>query len=288
MGRIRWEKIPDYAWRSNRSLTSHLRRTGHDPVLLGVSLALGDHLRVASEGARWIERDGFPSDQEWADEHESVLNFAAAHGQFERSLGRLRGTARQRDATFAEFRVAFFLARNGFNILQWEPNVTGRPGDLLVEWPGTEPIFVETKAPDWEGELSTDERATRKVSPKYVDGDGRWVDPVPNVLRVIRSNVLPKLGDYLPNMAIVHDDLFVSPTHRPSKWPKRFCDGMANPEFARLGAIYFVRPDRPLPGLGVDYATLFVENPNCLPACRIPTEVVTGLRRSERAGLRIY
>ena len=281
MEETRVHHVPDRPGGARRDLADHFRATGHDPRSEGLEVDLGDHLRIAADGARWLDQDDFPADQIWADEIEAVLNFAAVNGQFDRALGRLRGSARQRDATVAEFRVAFFLRRNGFRILEWEPNATGKPGDLLIQWRETPPIFVETKAPDWEGELSPDEREERKRLPKHVTGDGRAVDPVGAILDVVRENAVPKFGDSRPNLVVIHDDLFVSPAELPSTVVRdRVAAGLADDGFERVGAVCFVHPTRPLPGREIIYATLFVENESALPACRIPEPVSIGLRRS--------
>jgi hypothetical protein len=234
-----------------------------------------------SRNARWLGEDEFPSDQPWADEVEAVLSFAGVQGQFEARLGRLRGNCRQRDAALAELRVAFFFHRNGFRILEWEPIATLRAGDLLIQWPGTAPIFVEIKAPDWEGELSGDERSMRKRLPKDISGEARWVDPVGAVLSVVEDGALPKFSDSTPNLVVVHDNLFVSPALAPGDvLQESLSTELRREAFRRVGGLFFVHPVLRSPFVEVVYATLFVENPRGLPACRIPSLVSSGLQKS--------
>ena len=94
-------------------------------------------------------------------------------------------------------RVAFFFHRIGFQILQWEPEaVKGRPGDLEIRWRDTEPIFVEVKGPGWKGELTADEiKVGRSDRPKHVDGEGRAVGPIRELLEYCASFV--KVGDHI-------------------------------------------------------------------------------------------
>ena len=76
-----------------------------------------------------------------------------------RTLPRLRDQTREhRNAALGEIRAALVLANTGFRITAWEPvAVPGRPGDLEVVIEGdATPIFVETKAPSWQGEVWKD------------------------------------------------------------------------------------------------------------------------------------
>ncbi|MGD1090206.1 MAG: hypothetical protein ABR955_15990, partial [Verrucomicrobiota bacterium] len=71
-------------------------------------------------------------------------------------------------------RTAFFLSRNGFEIVKWEPKtgIGGHLGEFSVRWKGGPAIMVEVKAPDWQGDLSElEQRGERKTLGKYVDGE---------------------------------------------------------------------------------------------------------------------
>lgn len=141
---------------------------------------IGPFTRLMADGAKWAKEGRCPWLQVWADEVERVLAFLYAQGQLGRFLRRLRGHARARDAALAEARVAFFLFRNGFRILEWEPPASnGRLGEFNIRWNNGPVILVEVKAPDWQGELSNDELlGDRKKLGKYVDLEARVTDPL--------------------------------------------------------------------------------------------------------------
>src|SRR4029450_8710125 len=111
---------------------------------------------VVCRGAKWCEQDDFPAHQIWADELEQLLRFLDQQGQFLKFFPRLHDqTNEHRSAALAEARTAFFLNRIGFEICDWEPIATGgNPGDLSVRIAATPPVFVEVKAPGWQGELT--------------------------------------------------------------------------------------------------------------------------------------
>jgi hypothetical protein len=106
----------------------------------------------------------------------------------------------------AEARAAFFFHRNGFQILRWEPEeVPDHPGDLDIQWQESEPIFVEVKGPDWEGELTEAERVAGRTSlPKYINAEGRAIVPQERVLYAI-TRALPKLAEQRANLVVVVD-----------------------------------------------------------------------------------
>src|ERR1043166_4373867 len=99
-------------------------------------ISLGPLTRGISNGARWQHEDLFPAWQEWANEVERLLEHLVAQDQFERFLPRLRDVdAKHRDAKLAEARVSFFLFRNGFRIIEYDPaGADGTEGDLVVQW----------------------------------------------------------------------------------------------------------------------------------------------------------
>jgi hypothetical protein len=140
---------------------------------------LGPLTRLVVGNAKWRESSQYPAFQVWADEAERLFAFLEAQSMFERFLPRLCAREREKTAAMAEARTGFFFHRNGFRILRWEPEeVKDHPGDLDIQWRNCEPIFVEVKAPDWEGELTERERHEgRKDLPKYINAEGRAIAP---------------------------------------------------------------------------------------------------------------
>jgi hypothetical protein len=119
---------------------------------------LGTLGAIVCADARWCQ-DQYPGSQVWADELENLCSFLDSQGQFERFLPRLRYQTREhRNAALGEVRAAFVLSNAGFKITDWEPvAVPGRPGDLEIALSDSPRIFVETKAPTWQGEVFKDE-----------------------------------------------------------------------------------------------------------------------------------
>jgi hypothetical protein len=170
---------------------------------------LGPLTRQIMDGAELAGRDDFPSSQVWADEVEQVLEFLKAHGQFERFLPRLR--AKERTPALAEAWAAYFLARHGFTILNWEPLATARhPGEFEVCLGETEPIFIEVKCPGWGSELSEEEKESgRAKAPKWVVGAaGRSFSPAASIVHAV-GKALPKFEPTRVNLVVTVDDLFV-------------------------------------------------------------------------------
>jgi|SRR5215510_348704 len=140
---------------------------------------LGPLVSTIRDGAAWAKEDEFPSDQTWADEVERVLSFTQMQGQFANYLGRLRGSAKQRYSALAELRTAFFLSRNSFPIVEWEPlGANSKKGEFFIRTPNSVDIFTEVKSPSWEGELSPEEITNgRKDQGKILDGEARMIAP---------------------------------------------------------------------------------------------------------------
>lgn len=209
-----------------------------------------------------------------------------AQGQFDRFLPLLRDVhAKHRDAKLAEARVSFFLHRNGFKILEYDPpGANGNGGDLRVQWRETKPIFVEIKHPNWHGELAprtkrkqqgltteqTEALRKRLAQPKDIDGEARWIDPVGQAMWVLDENALKKLHPDRPNLLVVADDFFVTPIDMPNL-EVDVKTRLKDPKYERVGGILFLKPD--LLDRGVRYRMKFIENENALPSCRLPTEV---------------
>lgn len=178
---------------------------------------LGPLTSTIRDRAVWSTEDQFPSDQTWADEVERVLSFAQVQGQFENYLGALRGNARQRHSALAELRVAFFFARNQFQIVEWKPTgANGKEGEFTVRSASGATgatVFVEVKSPSWEGELSDAEKTCeRKQQGKYLHGEGRFIAPWERVQFVLDKGY-GKFRDDTRNLLVIADDLFVSLEH---------------------------------------------------------------------------
>lgn len=150
---------------------------------------LGPLTRRLLSGARWQGMDAFPAWQVWADDVEHVLAFLEREGRFGAFLAVIQSvrTPQHRDACLAEARGAFYLSRNGFRIVAWEPPGEGTTkGEALVSLPGSPDVFVEVKQPGWQGErrprrtaelraLSPESRErifARMKQEKYIDMEG--------------------------------------------------------------------------------------------------------------------
>jgi DNA-directed RNA polymerase subunit RPC12/RpoP len=203
------------------------------------------------DGAVWSGQDEFPSSQLWADEVERVLAFTVAQGQFPRYLGALRGRKNQFESALLELRVAFFLHRNSFKIVGWEPvGNGGNKGEYLVQGPSGTATFVEVKSPGWESELFEEElifeyecrdcgakfekilnsaggkvtckscqsprvakrKAGRLSEPKHLNFEARAVAPW-TAIQFAVGKAYKKFASDTPNLLIIADDLFVSLQH---------------------------------------------------------------------------
>jgi hypothetical protein len=247
----------------------------------------GRYLRRIAQDAKWA-RDGKETiPPMWAEELEDTLQFLDGHNQLECRLSRLRGKWRELVAELAEARTGRFLANLGFQILGWQPpSPTGCPGDLLVRWGAAAPVFVEVKAPDWEGEfqgeLENEEFQKRKTLGKYVDNEGGAASPTEIPFRVIRENALKKFADDRPNMAVVVDDLRISPAEARGMIEDHVKQFFQEPQTVRLGAILFVCVEHPA-GEPARYLSNFYENRSATSACQLPEAAVAVLTaRAER------
>ena len=175
---------------------------------------LGSLTATIRDGAVWRTEDQFPSDQTWADEVERVLSFAQVQGQFENYLGALRGNARQRHSALAELRVAFFFARNHFQITDWKPiGANAREGEFTVKTASSETVFVEVKSPSWEGELSEAEKTgDRKQQGKHLHAEARSIAPWERVQFAV-DKAYGKFRSDTRNLLVIAADLFVSLEH---------------------------------------------------------------------------
>lgn len=241
---------------------------------------LGPLTRMVVHRAEWRESSQYPASQAWADEAERLLAFLQAQDVLGRFLPRLCAREREKTAALAEARAAFFFYRNGFRILQWEPaEVPNRPGDLDIQWRDGEPMFVEVKAPDWEGELTDGERRHgRKNLPKYINSEGRAIAPHERVLYAI-NKALPKLVDHRANLVVVVDDLFVSPVEMPREYLSSFvAEHLTRPQCQLVGGVLLLNPVSY--GGFVEYRKYFV--PNVGAGRPLPDAVTKGLVAGNR------
>jgi len=248
------------------------------PRPMPIHVRLAPLTRTISHDASWRGQDDFPANQIWADEVERILSFLESQCQFDRFLPKLRGKVTQRDGALAEARVAFFFFRNGFNILSWEPKGAGTYlGDIAIQWRELPGVFVEVKGPRWEGELDESElRGHRRSQPRYLNAEARWADPVGKLMEAVEK-ALPKFPDSRPNLLVVVDDmLFVSIL----EWPKNIivpsvAERLAAGKFSIIGGILVF--NTVCYGQEIVYRTLFIENGECHPKCRLPRPMVKGL-----------
>lgn len=238
---------------------------------------IGTLTKTIFNGASWLGIDDFPSNQTWADEIEKILNFLESQGQFENYLPILRGKVTQRDGALAEARVAFFLHRNEFKILEWHPpGASSRLYEFEVQWRSSASIFVEVKGPRWEGELSEEElNGPRRQQPRYIDGEARFFDSIGKVINAA-DKAIPKFLPDKPNLLIVVGYLlFVSPSELPQGIVEpRIKSELSEDRFSNLGGLMifdFVYGEQ-----AINYKAAFIENPNANNLCKIPSDVAMG------------
>lgn len=202
---------------------------------------------------------GFPASQAWADEFEALLALANREGQLKRFESRLR--SREWSAALAEIRTALFLSLLGFSISGWEPEaIPGHPGDLEAVFRPEAPVFVEVKQPGWQGELHASERDERKSQAKYINGEGRSVDPMERVMFSV-DKALPKLAWGRVNLVAVVDDLFTSPLDWPADVVScRLTDALATQvRFSPVSAVLALSPVVELGRL--EYRSMIIPGP---------------------------
>ena len=245
-------------------------------------LNMGPLTCLIADGARWRSEDWFPRTQPLANETERLLEFLRYRKQLERFLPKLQDDARARDKALAEVRIAFFLSRNGFEIVKWEPltGIGGYQGEYSVQWNDGPEVMVEVKAPDWQGELNeVEQRGDRKILGKYVDGEVRSVNSLAQPADVIRRKAVPKLTGTQPNLVVIADDLFISPVTSPCLGG-RIDALLAEPKNNVVGGVMLFRATEERSE--IEYSIRFFPNPNASPVCRIPLDVAEGLARSSR------
>jgi hypothetical protein len=241
---------------------------------------LGSLTRLMHSRSSWEPSSVFPSNQKWADEVERILCFLEVQGVLDVFLPRLCARETERDGALAEARMGFFFARNGFDILRWEPEeVLNRPGDLDIQWGDTEPIFVEVKGPGWQGELSQEARKRGRLKhQKYINAEARFVDPIERVEYAIKK-ALPKFASGRINVVAVVDDLFFSPTEMPAVILNgRLTRFLADPLYRIVAGVFLMNAVSYVYRSDVEYPSHFVPNENALK--RLPDAVAAGFLAS--------
>ena len=254
-------------------------------------------LYQVEQGAQWAGQDDFPASEEWADEVEKWVVFAAAAGELGRYFPRLRGPRQRRDETLVELAAGYFLQfKCGFPVIGWEPpGVDGKLGEYLIKI-GPTSTFVEVKSPGWEDEIAKAEGqgSPRLQEPKYLRGEVLATAPWASVRHAVKK-AYPKLPDSMPTLLVICDDLRVP----LNSWPVNvdialYCprgggahppdsylaeDGcFVNGQYECLGAVGILNVEVPL-GLGFQYRFSLFENTKALPTVAIPAGAFAGHSR---------
>jgi hypothetical protein len=194
--------------------------------------------------AKWTREDEFPSNQQWADDLEKILNFANVQGRLLKFTPKLVASASQRDSALAELRVAFHLHSQGLKISSWEPvGLPPKEGEFkIVNKIGSE-VFVEVKSPGWEGELSSSEiKSGRAKKPKYIHAEARSIAPWERIRFAVGKSYIKFLSS-IPNLLVIADDLFVGLDYRTdhmvkiSLYSSHNNGPFTNESFERLGGV---------------------------------------------------
>lgn len=246
----------------------------HHPLLHGIA-----------QTAEWIREDEFPAAPEWADEHEKWLRFVDGKGQWNRLRPRLVKSAYQRDRTFSEIGIAYFLEQMcSLPIVEWEPDGNdGTKGEYLVD-AKTDQIFVEVKTGGWQKDIKDAEGSTslRFAQPKYIHAEARSVSNS-QVIRNAVTNGYKKFGGSRPNLLVIKDDYWVDLDDHlgPDIALYRSGDGLfRNQRYDRLGGVGIFRVQ--LSGDGLTYHFSLCENPMAMNPVKLPQNAFHGYpRRSE-------
>jgi hypothetical protein len=263
---------------------------------------IGPLTRSLIAGAKWEGHDAFPAWQNWADDVESIMEFLANNNRFDHfcDLIQKTRTVQHRDAMLAEARGGFYLHRNGFRVLEWEPLGEGTArGEALVRLGESPAIFVEVKQPSWQGEhlpltiadqrrLSQEDRAARLArmkQPRFLPNvcEGGAVGSHHFSMSVVRRNALRKFSAGQPNLVIVVDECNVTPVGLPSLAhyvQNEFLQPAHDPldpndryTYDRLGGVLFLNTVSF--GVEVEYNVEFIANPQAIVPCALPEEVVS-------------
>lgn len=245
----------------------------------------GTRTQTLFSDPRWRPRDKYPSDQCFADELESLLDFAARHGQLDPYTSML--CSRQRNSAIAELRVAHDLSDRGFMFVEFEPvGLNGKRGEFLVSPSGTVGVFTEVKAPDWHAEVTGFGKAAadperlkvarkRLAEPKYRNGSGGAYLPGVGVEFAIEK-AYEKLPSDRPTLVVVPSDyMFNSYEHNPQIIADRRllkADGpFGSDKFERVGGVGLFWYE--LRGIAIKYDMEVIPNPHAATANALPNSV---------------
>jgi hypothetical protein len=267
-------------------------------------IVIGPLTQRFMSGATWSGLDDFPSPQEMADDVENVLTFLTREKFLDAfsAQAKKQPNPRKRDELFAEARAAYYLAMNGFKVFDWHASgASGKEGEFKISLGSSPDIFVEVKAPGYQGEISSMIDANpkhthqnfqslkdRRKQPKFISGvkEGFAIAPHLDCMSVVRKKVLPKLMNTCPNLAVVIDNCFITPVGNFSlveDVQKEYMNPARDPndpedkyDYNLLGGVLFLNLNSGPDGSerGVDYNVSFAQNPNALPACSLPAEVI--------------
>jgi hypothetical protein len=240
-------------------------------------------LHSIAQVAEWTTEDEFPGAPEWADEHERWLAFVDTKGEMARFLPRFKKSAYQRDRTFSEIGIAYYLETQRYlPIIEWEPTGNGvKTGEYMIQGP-MGPIFVEVKTGGWQKDIVEAEgrQSPRLAQPKYINAEVRRVAPWA-VIRNTILNAYPKFTSTMPSLLIIRDD-YLAPLDTFNKDIALFCQGRGmqaggylsengyflDSRFERLGGVAIFSVE--LGERGLQYKFSVSYNPNALQAVRLP------------------
>jgi hypothetical protein len=212
--------------------------------------------------------------QEYIEEIISLLNFLCKHQQYEKYASRFLGKYTQVNGALAEVRVSYFLEKIGFIIVEWEPPGAGNhEGEFIVKTGDSSKIFVEVKAPTWEGELTDEEKiGERKKQMKNLHAEARFVDPVSLIKKAI-DKAAPKFKDDQLNLLAVASYLSFMP---PFEMPRDIFEPCIKDELLKmnienLSGIFILGIENL--GKGNKYKSFYIRNPNVKSISSLPKEV---------------
>ncbi|HUP63066.1 MAG TPA: hypothetical protein VNA69_21925 [Thermoanaerobaculia bacterium] len=206
-------------------------------------VTLGPLSESVYQRAKWAG-DGYPAHQIYADELETLLQFAQSNGVLSMYVTELLAKPGQRDAAVAELRVAYLLAEKGFGVVEWRPvGLAPKRGEFLVAGLDARPVFVEVKRRGWEGEVSEEERlAGRLEQPKYRWTEVFWGDSTGAVTGAIEK-AYPKFAPENCNLLVIVDDLMFPLGVESDLWARQalyWDDGkFTNADHELLGGVGF-------------------------------------------------
>lgn len=265
---------------SHHRAANYIDRSRH-PLLYGIS-----------QEADWISEDEFPAAPEWADVHEAWLRFIDSKGQTTRFVSRLTKSAYQRDRTFAEIAVGYFLeTKCSLPIIEWEPHGEARTRGEFMVGSLNERIFVEVKTGGWEKDIKEAEgkSSPRLSQPKYIHAEARSVAPWA-VIRNAVSNAYRKFLESTPTLLIIKDDYFTCldkfnadlALYCPARGQHTSGYLVENGHFAdkryeRLGGVGILNVGLSVQGLR--YRFSLYDNPNAVDPVKLPQAVFKGYPR---------